>query len=219
MAQLFSLGPLRMLACITISDWIQLSVGVGTILVAWAAIFGARMNNRFLPARLQITVHNPKGQLEEHPQYGPTHCFHLLIRNTKPWIPITRTRILLRAASRLRRGASRWEEIIFPVARQFVWAPSEHAPKDLTVSDAEVLDFGSLSRGRDFTPTFYPQGGSLDVRVSAGDTLRYVIELQADGYYDKHVHVAEVQWDGVFPQSRDDVPEHLKILLTSKKRA
>jgi len=196
-----------------VADYIQLLVGIGTILIAWVAIFGSRFTNRFFPARLQILLHNPNGQLEID-NAGPKYCFHLWIKNTKPWIPVNRVRILLRAAS-LKSG-NEWQPILFPVPRQFVWAPSEHAPRDPTVSDSEILDFGLLSSGCNcFMPALYAQGGQIDVTVQAKQTVKYILDVQADGYFDRYQHIVELSWDGVFPESTTLVPDHLRINLSS----
>jgi hypothetical protein len=207
-----------MLAEIDADFWLQLTLGLATLFLAWAAIFGPRMNHRIFPAKLSLLLQEPEGQLEADAD-GRKYCFHLWVRNSKPWVPIDSCRVLLRSMEKKKGGDLVFTPIFFPVPRQFIWSPAEYAPQQNTVSFDAVLDFGVLSEGRGrFELIHHTQGGVFEPFVYAGETMRYVVEAVGVGYYDPNHLIIEVFWDGIFPQKSADVPNHLRISVLQKMR-
>ena len=98
------------------------------------------------------------------------------------------------------------------VPSQLVWAPAELTPPAVSISKEQILDFGILIDGFDhFAPKLYAYGNDFQGRVHKDETIRYSLEITADGCVASQYQVLEVAWDGEWSDNLDQMERSLII--------
>jgi hypothetical protein len=137
--------------------------------------------------------------------------YHLKVVNGRNWAPARNCRVILRSVSK-RLPSQQFRETELAVPPQFVWAPSEITPAAVTLSTEHTLDFGRVAEGESqFLPVLYIYPNDFQGSVSAGEAVRYVLEVEADGFVAKRLQVFEVAWDGQWSDNLDLMAQHLTV--------
>lgn len=190
---------------------------VGTIAVAILAIWGDWVRAKIVPPKLALKPHNIRGTVTKftstHPDLNDRRVifYHLKVVNLRPWSPARNCRVLLRAVF---KRAPNQEFVRLPMAvpAQFVWAPAELTPPAIPLSKEQILDFGILIEGFDhFAPKLYSYANDFQGQVHRDETIRYSLEITADGYDAPRYQVFEVAWDGTWSDKLDQMERSLII--------
>ena len=197
---------------------IQALAAIGTVAVAILAIWGDWFRAVLVPPKLTIQAHNGfRGTLTKFSSADPKMdgrrviYYYLKVVNSRPWSPARNCRVLLRG---ILRRAPNQEFVPLPmvVPPQFVWAPAQLTPPEITLSKEQMVDFGRLTDGFDyFEPTLYFYANDFRGRVKSQEAIRYVLEIVADGFVASKYQVFEVAWDGKWSENLDEMGQSLTI--------
>ncbi len=189
---------------------------IGTVTVAVLAIWGDWIRTRLVPPKLGLSVHNARGTVIPSAN-GPRRIFyHLKVSNSRPWAPARNCRVLLKAVHR-RGPDQQFHPAPLPVPMQFVWAPSGFTPPLVNIVSEQILDFGHLAEGAPrFIPSLYVLLSDFEGFVGSEQSVRFSLQIEADGYAARQYQVFEVAWS----DNLDEMAQHLRIReVTSEREA
>jgi len=191
---------------------IQLFIAVGTIMVAVVAIWGNWIKFRLFPPVLSIEPHNKlHGTLTNTAEGKKIIYYHLKVVNQRSWMPADNCRVYLRS---LFKRAPNGDFITVPISIPllFVWAPLELMPPSIKLTKEEIFDFGVLKEGSNyFQPQFYVTTNDFKGNLYKNETMRYALEIKADGYISSKYQVFEVSWDGKWTDNLEELSRSLII--------
>ncbi len=190
---------------------VNVAVAVGTILVAVAAIWGDLLRSKLAAPQLRIDAYNLRGTCTRFTNGPRVMYYHLKVVNTRNWAAARNCRVILRSVLK-RLPNQQFGVTPLAVPSQFVWAPAEITPASVTLSTEHTLDFGRVAEGSDrFEPVLYIYPNDFPGFVRAGEAVRYVLQVEADGFVAKQLHVFEVAWDGRWSDNLDSMARYLTI--------
>jgi len=100
-----------------------------------------------------------------------------------------------------------------PVPFQFVWAPAESTPPDVTITREQVLDLGYIQENGDrFIPRLYVTPNNFQGFIGANEAVRFQLQIEAVGF-SSPIYVVEVAWDGQWSYDPETMKRHLSIRL------
>lgn len=194
---------------------------IGSILVAIIAIWGEWIRSMFLGPQLSLVPHNFRGNVttatETDIRTGSiirkytVIYYHLRVENSRRWAVAKNCRVLLREVyKREPNGEFRRLPLVVPL--HYVWSPAEWSPALKSVSDNEVLDFGSISEiSNRFNPKFYVTSANFEGYVKANEVIRYGLSIVADNFVSPNLQIFEVGWNGKFSENLDEMSRNLNI--------
>ena len=177
-------------------------VALGTIALAFVAVYSDWLRAKLLPPRLRIEIVDAAGQLTVFDTNRPVVYYHLRVVNERPWMTIRDCRVMLVGV------ASRGPDLQFrpepmPVPFQFIWAPSGITPALAVVHRDQICDLGYLTEPTPeegppvrFMPSLYAYPHHFRGFVAPGEAVRYWLQVTADGFVSEKYTVIEVSWDG-----------------------
>lgn len=195
----------------------------GTLALFFAAICGELLRNKYMPAKLQISLDSKRGHYI--PNMG-RYYYHVQIRNTG-WTSARNCRVMLYGFSK--RGPDHhYHPVPMPYAIQLTWTPSEMPPayRCISRSKPETFDLGYIAKSGTsdrppgftpqaygFTPQAYVMPRSYDdsLRVKANEARRYYVRVEADNALTNNLITVEVSWDGKWDSHSDTFGKHLVI--------
>jgi len=194
---------------------------IGSILVAVIAIWGEWIRSKFFGPQLSLVPHNFRGNVttatETEIRTGfiirsyKAIYYHLRVENSRRWAVAKNCRVLLREVYK-REPNGEFQRLPLVVPLHYVWSPREWSPAFKSVSDNEVLDFGSISEISDrFNPKFYVTSANFEGYVEANEVVRYGLSIVADNFVSPNLQVFEVAWDGRFSENLDEMSRSLNI--------
>lgn len=195
----------------TLSLIIQLFVAIGTIAISILAIWGDWFRIKLASPKLVIEPHNLQGSVTNFNNGQKVIYYHLKVVNKRTWAIAKNCKVLLRALYK-KSTSNKFQEVKIFVPPQFVWAPAEITQPSVEISTEQILDFGRLIEKDDsFRPVLYSYPNNFQGYVKANETLRYALEIKADGFRAKHLQVFEVTWDGIWAGDLVKMGNHLII--------
>ncbi len=182
----------------------------GTIAVAVLAIWGDYFRHRWVPPKLAVELDNPRGDLNRWANGMRVIYYHLKVTNKRKWSVARNCRVLLKQISR-RGPDGEFRRLPFYVPRQFMWGPSESTSTVIDLSDEQLLDFGFINEGegQKFQPTLYSIPNLFEGYVGPNESVRYSLEIVADGFKGKEYRVFEVAWNGKWTDNLDEMAKDL----------
>lgn len=200
-------------------DWLT---AIGTLGAVWAAIWGDRFRDFLFAPSLDVTLFSADGESTVVGNGAPVLLFHLRVRNLTPEHPAEETTASLVDVRRLVSGTFRSVGATAP--RPMRWAPAEHNPLAITIHDEALLDFGALYQSMrpidqqaGFAPWLPSYPNNFDGYVSAGETVRYVVQVRARRQRELLRVTVEVHWDGVWSADVNAMRSHhrVRVIATS----
>lgn len=194
---------------------------IGSILVAIIAIWGERIKSMFFGPQLSLVPHNFRGNVTTATEIDTRTgsiirsyraiYYHLRVENSRRWTVAKNCRVLLREV--YKRGPDgEFRRLPLVVPLQYVWSPAEWSPAFKSVSDHEVLDFGSISEITNrFNPKFYVTSANFEGYVEANEVVRYGLSIVSDNFVSPNLQVFEVAWNGRFSENLDEMSRNLNI--------
>lgn len=192
-------------------------IALGTVGAVWAAIWGDRLRRRLFSPSLGISLVDDVGELTKDGAGNPLLVFHLRVTNFKPDYPAEDVEAhLVEVWRKPLTGAFRRTVMVTP--RRFLWAPRELNPPAVPIYDEAVLDFGVFQlaplahvSSNCFAPWLLNFPNNFDGLVSAGETVRYVIQVRAKNVRRPARTTIEVFWDGTWSGDAESMKQHLTI--------
>ncbi len=180
------------------SDFFAGLTGIGTILVATAAIYGDRIRARLEKPKLRIIPYNLRGSLAEVLSGTTVIRYHLKVINDKPKYPAKNCRVLLKEIHSLGQDGM-FHKDDFPIPRQFKWAPSPSTPYLVTVHKEQILDLGQLSLENEtsFIPIIFDLPNLFPGFIEANETKEYHLVIAADNFASSKDYVLRITWNGL----------------------
>jgi hypothetical protein len=190
-------------------------MAVGTIAVAILAIWGERLRSFFVPLRLTIRGHNLTGVLTHIGTGQAAYYYHLKVVNEKRIRAAKSCRLMLVGAHR-QTAQGTYAPVSLPVPLQFVWAPAGFTPTLATVERDQTVDFGFVlapaqNNAPVFQPALYIIPNDFDGLVRPGQTVRYSLDIEAEGFVSETSYVYEVSWEGGWSDEPSTMAQSLKI--------
>jgi hypothetical protein len=113
----------------------------------------------------------------------------------------------------------RWAPVPYPVPFQLPWAPQGlHPEKSIGVVRSEIVDFLQLvppespvAPNNYFGPILYAYPNDFQGRGGPGETVRYLIEIQAENLPKPLRFTFEVSWDGFWAPDLEVMRDHLTV--------
>ncbi|HUO44036.1 MAG TPA: hypothetical protein VMT94_03875 [Burkholderiales bacterium] len=192
---------------------------IGTVAVAILAIWGEKIRACLAPPKLIIQPHTLRGDptvLKLRGVIDPSGgqkvmYYHLKVMNVRPWLAVQNCRVLLKGLSR-RGPDGRFRAVSMAVPVQFVWAPAEVTPQQITIAKEQVLDFGRIGeQDVKFTPILYTYPNNFQGFVEKDQAVRYYLEIEASNFVSPKPRVFEVAWDGKWEFEPEKMEHHLRI--------
>lgn len=180
----------------------------GTLILAALAIWGDRIRSLWAAPKLTLVLENSRGSL-----LCPTKiCYQLKVLNRREWATATSCRVQLRSLWR-RNPNGEFVEVRLPYPLVMSWPPSEWTPWTITVVREEPIDFGVLQKGEFFWPAarVFPNIMRDQLQLSAGQTMRYGLEVVSDQFASPKLQVFEVSWNGQWSENVGEMPQNLQI--------
>jgi len=195
---------------------------LSTLALAVEAVYGEWLRNRFLPARLAITLDSDLGHYIER---ANRYYFHLKIQNAG-WTLARNCRVMLNGFSK-RRADNRFHPVDMPFPIQLTWSPSEMPPpyRNISRSKPEMFDLGFIAKPDrpGSVPGFVVQAYVMPcsyadlLSVKAGEAARYYMSVEADNSLICSELVVEVSWDGVWHDDSHKFRDHLLIRVVQNE--
>jgi hypothetical protein len=190
---------------------------IATAAAVWVAVAGDRIRQTLYAPELRVSLLEDDGHFASDPDGAELLLFHLQVSNERPDCPAEACQAYLIGIEKL-VDSGRYQSIPLPVPRPLAWAPREHQPLAITLVSEAQLDLAVLAPSgsallpaRGFMPWLlsYPRpfGGFL----SAGESARYSIRIEARNLKRPILVTVQVMWDGGW-QGRDTVAAgHLSV--------
>lgn len=197
----------------TRADWhliIQIFIAVGTVGVCILAIWGERIKSYVSGPRLQLRLHDARGDLTWRGSGTQTIYYHVKAENKPHRAPACSVRVFCTSIWKKRAdGSFVPEPLTFPV--QLTWPFRESGDPPTIVKD-DICDFGYLDQGAsEFKPSLYVYPNNFRGIVKAGQTIRFGLIAKADNFTSKQLCILEVSWDGEWQGNLEEMQKHLVV--------
>jgi len=202
-------GPKAM----TQADWhlvIQIFIAIGTVGVCILAIWGERIRSYVSGPRLQLRIHDARGDLTWRKSGTQTIYYHVKTENNPHRAPARNVRIFCTSIGKKRAdGSFVLEPLAFPV--QLTW-PFRKGGEPPTIVKDDICDFGYLDQGApEFKASLYNYPNNFRGFVKAGETMRFGLIAKADNFTSTQPCILEVSWDGEWHADLEEMQKHLVV--------
>lgn len=200
----------------SLNGWLNILTALGTVGAVVVSLFHDQIKDAMHPYKAEVELAKDGGLYEDEVSQW---VYHLRVRNLTEGRPLQGCYVVLTGIKR--EGV---EEDRFPVERFFPWAPAESREQSITLFTERTVDFARVTSPF-FDPTkpyrfsleffkffneekdcYEPQGGKLEAWVNPTETVRFRVEVRAQGF--QQTHFVTVCWTGGL---HDDMSKHLKI--------
>jgi hypothetical protein len=164
-----------------------------------------------------IVIHNDRGSLTPirfgNGEPGKTYFYHGKV--VTRFGSLKNARVYL-VGARKQVAGGRFDEILFPVPHQLVWAPEQvhREATGLDVNKERIFDLGRIigpPLAKSFEPRIYSPVAYIDfVSVHASETLRYDLQIDAEGFQSKKFQF-EVAWNGQWNERPEEMRKNVSI--------
>ena len=203
---------------------IAIATPLATLALVVIALFKDAILYRFWPPQLRIVpwlelkgvrVPQVHGIINGKPQnIGPGRWYPLAVDNDRKWRTPAKCQVFLVGVSRLDSDSGIYMKQKLASPLPFFWAPARKASDMQIVLRPTVFDFVALLKNTDHVEPCvrYPTNDFPAVGfVRGGQTVRYELEVVAEGYVSQASYIAEVFWDGDWEDGDEAMAKHLTI--------
>jgi len=196
-------------------------VAVGTLAAVVAAIFQDQIRAWYHPLKLSLEIPESPTSITTTVVNG--FPFTVLLRflrvvNKSADSMPRHCRVVLMGIERISEN-HRWAPVPYPVPFQLPWAPQGlHAERNITVVRSEIVDFMQLvpaaspvAPNNYFGPVLYAYPNDFQGRGGPGETLRYLLEIQAENLPRPLSYTFEVSWDGFWAPDTEAMRGHFTV--------
>ncbi len=188
---------------------LEILTAMGPIILGIVAIWNRQVRSFFVRPRLLIELHNVEGDPTSIAGHDYVY-YHLKVTNKRPWLPITKCRVLLKGCAKLNSDGS-FTKLPMPVPFQFCWAPLDKF-RLVTITKEKVFDFFRLSITRHLAkPLLYETPNNFKGYLNDGETIRYELEVTSGNSYGNRTQMFEVQWVGAWTKNPEEAKRLLRI--------
>jgi hypothetical protein len=198
----------------TLDQWIQLGVAIGTLAVAVVAIWGDWMRHLFgIGPRLRLILHDPEGELITTGWRGGKPAtyryYHLRVSNSHKWAQATNVRIVLTSLAKSSRAGQMAEQPLSGPL-QLEWRFSQFHPQFSVVGPDDTCDLAHVVQdgGLDLATIVRPKNLELVLR-GQGEMIMEVKAI-ADNAESKPLHLG-ISWDGLWSDDPLEMQSHLVV--------
>ena len=188
----------------------QFVIAAGTVTVCILAIWGERIRSYVSRPRLELRLHDSRGDLTWRRGGVQTIYYHVKVRNKRQWAAARHVRILCSSIwKKAADGSFVREPLAFPVQLTWPFRKVEEMP---TIVVDDICDFGYLDVDSDqFKPSLYVYPNNFRGLVGTGETVRFGLIAKADNFTSKRPCVLEVSWDGKWNADLEEMQKHLVV--------
>lgn len=190
---------------------INILIAIGAITVSILAIWGEKVRNWLAGPKLEISLHDTRGNLTSRQSGQRTIYYHVKIVNKRTWSPARRVRILCTSiAKRASDGSFVQEPLLIPV--QLTWAfPTFHELLP-TIRKDDICDLGFLDENSNqFKLSLYLYPNNFRGFISANEAMRISLVVSADNYTSKSHYVIEISWNGKWSSNLEEMKKYLVV--------
>jgi len=183
--------------------WSMVVQGVdalATLLLGVVAIWGDRIKAKLFGPRLELTLHDPQGELIPLRVQGGSHTvpgryYHLRVINPRRNSPAHNVRVVLTGVGRPSAdGQLVPQRLSGPI--QLGWQHQYARPQFQTIGPQSICDLGYVVEGGNFhISTLFPPPNNVDGVVRPGEKVQLEIVAVADEVESKPLRV-EIAWNG-----------------------
>ncbi len=200
-----------MLANVNEIEIVILLLGViGTWAIAIIAIWGDSIRSCVLGSKLELKLHDPRGEITKVKDGTPIRYYHLDVNNKRKNAKAINVRVLVTKLLRpLADGSFANESLNSPL--HLTWQFPEHRPKFLTIGhNQESCDLGCIPRNGKFGLCPYLLPAKYNIFLKAKEKIRIEIVAIAENATSNKVNL-EISWDGKWDDDRETMKKHLVV--------
>ena len=190
-------------------------VAVGTLVVAFVAVFGDWIRTAIVPPKLGLELCPPTltefRDVTTQEKVAMGWYFSFKVCNLRRWRRATNCRVMLTAIDRP-NGSGGTQPEPMSISLPFQWAVVPVSPLSLTVgSHGEVVNFGRLREGKSFEPVLVSLTFNFRHTVEPNETAWFSVQIRADDLVSEHCQIFKVSWDGQWSDRPEEIVRHVLI--------
>jgi len=190
---------------------VQAVVGIGTLLVAIAAIWGEFFRSRWTGPRLRVSLLNPIGELtmvKSKQTRKQARYYHLKVSNDREWPAAENVRVVVTKIFALADG--HWVDRSFSGPLQLRWQFAKSHPRFAYVGPDVICDLGRVVQGGRFELRPYDCPGNFTGYLSEGGQMLVELVAVADSGKSEATRI-EITWDGQWSDKDAEMSRHLVV--------
>ena len=189
---------------LTTDQWIQLSVAIGTIIVAILAIWGRPITYFLgLGPKLHIWLEDPQGEF-----YKPVRYYHIKARNSHRWASATNVRVVISGIARPVANQDYVEQLLvgpLQLKRRF----DKYHPQYSVLGPDATFDLGFID-AKKFRFVTYEEPDIVLGAIEPNQRARIELRALADNAESQPL-LLEISWDGKWSDDTSQMAMHLVI--------
>jgi hypothetical protein len=196
-----------------IANIINLFIAIGTIGVAFTAIWGDWTRSKLDPVKLTLSIPNPDGDQTTYSSGIRAIFYHGTVTSQTSWHSPQNCRVMLIGFTKRDQSALfQPGPLAFP--SQFTWSPLEFMPPSIQIdSDPRPFDFGYINEYETkFIPRLYSTPFNFVGYVGPNEAVHYQLRIEASGFTSP-LYVIEVVWDGEWSVDQDKIKAPLRVKM------
>ena len=188
---------------------IQAAVAVGTLLLAFIAIWGDRIRSRYLGPKLKVSLLNPWGELNPLNDGRQCRNYHLKVTNNRQGTPAHNTQVLLMKIFRSAANGALVDKS-FSGPLQLTWQFPQYHPQLLSIGPGRLCDLGRMIYGSPFELMLYFTPNNFTKDVEANQKIQVEVVAVADNGESEPTRI-EIAWDGKWSDDTIEMSRHLVV--------
>lgn len=185
---------------------------LGTWAIAVLAIWGNPIRSMLAGPKLELKLHNAKGEMTTNMDGLSLRYYHLdVINNRKTAKAVNACVQVNKLLWPLADGSFKDENLSTPL--QLQWQFPKHNPQFLTIGyKKEVCDLGFVPRGGPFRLTSYLIPKKYEHMITLGSLQKFRVEIVAVAENTESNKLnLEISWDGEWSDDSDEMSKHLVV--------
>lgn len=189
--------------------------------LAFAAIYGDILKNRWAGPRLGLIIQQNKGHFTyfnvndgtDRPMKQLAIFYHMKLVNARKHVPAKKVRVLMSGSFKKQKDGSFLKGPLGgPIQMQWVPAELHNLDPFPTVMQTRSVDLGYLGEGSMyFVPGITWRPNNFQGNVARNQVVRYTFDIDAENFTSKQPFCVEVSWDGRWEPDIDEMTKHLLV--------
>ena len=198
----------------TLDQWIQMSVAIGTLAVAVTAIWGQRIAHAIgLGPSLRLELVDALGELiisrSGDGSSSELRYYHVRVSNAHRWAQATNVRVVITAISKPSAdGTLARQALVGPL--QLMWRFSNFHPQYSIVGPDDIADIGHVTPGLGFTLTPFVFPNNFTGSLHPHEQMRVELRAVADNG-ESQALCLDISWDGAWSTDTLTMATHLVV--------
>ncbi len=188
---------------------VQIAGALGALLVVVVALWGEYFRTLVASPRLRLRLRSAEGELTKFSDGTPARYYHLVVSNTRNWIPARNVLVFLVGLERPGPDCG-WQSSMATGPIPLNWQFGAFAPGLPTVGAERICDLGRVPKGGPFEVLTPFKPNNFDGALRAGGRLRVQLMAVAENAIPKSLAI-EVSWDGTWADGANEMLSHLVI--------